>query len=480
MNLIENRILEHSYFFCKTIVEILRNKKFTNNTYNDIKDTIPILSIIEEYLTSSFVKIVNDFLISFKDVIVFIQIYCANSNPTLKKMLSFRQTCRYIFYLLPSLNLTSKPSTKSDLENMDELCKLIALNNLIQEVNQAYGLQSLLDFSCLEINLSGYYSIKYTDNFINSLNNELSKSSGFIHREFNPDTALTQVMQTLEDKSVMLKRILDYAQDLLDRPADVFEVTNEALNVNDHIIKGLMFSDENVNLKQAIEKPLNPQYRTRFRPLLCMKIDDVKRVFTTSWLIREAIEEICLNAFPYGTMPDEWENIPKLKELSLKIHQELTHQFEVEVAQRVQQKYMAKHDISGFNHVSLKKQKVPNTNRTVGQIDILAIDKENKIIYVIDAKCTKTKFFFQSFFNDKQSFMQYDVKLHDKVNWIAAHKNVVAQFFKLTSLDDYRVEGIFVSNSLIYFGFFSNTPIVPLDKLLSYFDKRDAKAILQS
>lgn len=480
MNLIENRILEHSYFFSKSVVKVLRNNKFNGSKYNDRNDIIHILSIIEEYLVSSFVKTVEGFLVSFNDVVVFIQLYCANPNPTLKKMLSFRQTCRYIFYLLPSLNLTSNQSTKSDLENMDKLCKLIALNNLIQEVNQAFGIQSLLDYSCLEIRLIGYYSINYTDIFVNSLNKELSKSSGIIKREFNPDTVLTQVMHTLEDNSEMLKRILDYAQDLLFSPAAVFEVTNETLNINDHIVKGLMFNDENVNLQQAIAKPLNPQYRTRFRPLLCLKIDGVKRVFTTSCLIREAIDEICLNAFPYGTMPEEWENVPQLKELSLKIHKELTLQFEIEVAKRVQERYLAKSDISGFNHVSLKKQKVPNTNRTVGQIDVLAIDKESKIIYVIDAKCTKTKFFFQTFFNDKQAFLQYDVKLHDKVNWINSHKNVVAQFFKLPSLDDYNVVGIFVSNSLIYFGFFSNTPIIPLDKLFSYFDKKDIKAIIQS
>lgn len=478
-NPIDERIIEHSYFFCKNIVVELRKNQYNAPSYTNKKDIISILSIIEKHLISQFSTIVEGFVTSFEDVVAFIQLYSASPNPTSKKMLSFRQTCRYIFYLLPSLNLKSESSKKTDLENMDEFCKLVAINNLIQELNQAYGIQSLLENSCLEITLCGYYSLKYTDSFVKSLNEELSKTTHLIHKEFFSENLYNQLMKILDDSSIPVKHIFDFTQDLLLRPADVFEVTNQVLNVDEPIIKGLTFDDDNVNLFQAIEKPLNPQFRTRFRPLICMNIDGHKRIFTTSWMVREALEEICTNLLPFGTLPSEWGKIDQLKKFALKAQNELGRQFENEVAKHIKKKYIAKNDISGFNHISLKREKVPNTNRSVGQIDIIAIDNTRRIIYVIDAKCNKTKFFFQTFLTDKQAFQQYEVKLTDKVNWIKNNKNVVAQYFKIDSLDDFSVEGFFVSNSLIYFGFFSNMPIIPLDKLMVYLDKKDIKVLLE-
>lgn len=393
-------------------------------------------------------------------------------------MQSVRQTCRYIFYLLPSLYLKSAPSTKTEVENMDEFCKLVAINFLIQELNQAYGIQSLIESSCLEITLNGYYSLKYTDSTIQRLNDELSKTTHIIHKEYFSEDLYNRLMKTLDESSIQVKHIFDFTQDLLHRQADVFEVTNQVLNVNDPIIKGLTFDNDNVNLFQAIEKPLNPQFRTRFRPLICMNIEGKKRTFTTSWMIIEALEEICTNLLPFGTLPSEWENIDHLKKIALEAQALLGRQFENKVAECIKEKYIAKNDISGFNHISLKKEKVPNTGRTIGQIDVIAIDETKKIIYVIDAKCTKTKFFFQTFLSDKEAFQKYEVKLVDKVNWVKSNKNIVAQFFKIDNLDDYLVEGIFVSNSLIYFGFFSDIPIIPLDRLLLYLEKRDRNVML--
>ena len=205
-------------------------------------------------------------------------------------MLSFRQTCRYIFYILPLLKLSSKQSDRKDIENINEFCKLIAINNLIQELNQAYGIQSLLNNSCLEITLDGYYSINYTDPFVRRLNAELSNSTNLIHKEFISENIFNRLMKTLDETSLHVKQIFDFTQDFWSSPADVFEVTDQTLDTDDPIIRGLTFDNDNANLLQAIEKPLNPQFRTRFRPLICLNIDGRKRIFTTSWMVREAIE----------------------------------------------------------------------------------------------------------------------------------------------------------------------------------------------
>lgn len=155
-------------------------------------------------------------------------------------------------------------------------------------------------------------------------------------------------------------------------------MTNEALNENDYIVKGLLFDTDNVNLLMAINKPYDSQYRTRFRPLICLNIDGHKRVFTTSWLLHEAMDEICNNLLPYAKLPEEWRNVVELKDLSKKAQESNGVEFEREVESIVKNHYLVKSDISGFNNISLKKAKVPNTNRGVGQIDLIVIDEDRK------------------------------------------------------------------------------------------------------
>ncbi len=97
---------------------------------------------------------------------------------------------------------------------------------------------------------------------------------------------------------------------------------------------------------------------------------------------------------------------------------------------------------------------------------------------MIDAKCTKTKFYFQSFTNDKSTFEDYSIKLSDKVEWIASHKTEVGKYFRINNIDEYTVEGIFVTNSLIYYNFFSVFPIIPLDRLILYIETLDRMCVI--
>ena len=133
---------------------------------------------------------------------------------------------------------------------------------------------------------------------------------------------------------------------------------------------------------------------------------------------------------------------------------------------------------SFLNNISLKKESVPGTTRKVGEIDFILIDYKRKVVYVIDAKCTKTKFYFQTFNKDKSTFKNYSVKLNDKVQWVSLHKSEVGKYFKMTNIEDYSVKGIFVTNSLIYYSFFSEFPIIPLDKLIKFIETSDRMCVV--
>lgn len=465
--------------YSKLLACQLLDEGYVAQIYEELEDTIKICEIAINCIINTFEKVVSMLLTSFKDVQEFIHIYSSFSNPTSKKPIIFRHTCRYIFAILPKLKLTSAPSANSDEHNMLELCKLIALTKLLHTFIQARSIQIIENTSCLKIILDSFVSVDYTSCKIIALNKELNDSTKLIHKSFASEDDFQSLMKTLENNSIALKTLLDYTSQLIDRRGDIFEVTREVVNCNgDPIIQGITFSLDNVNFREAIHSPYNTNFRTRFRPILQLNIDGATRYFSTPWMIVESMDEISTNLLPYGELPKGWEKIHDLKLLCKEVSQKAGSIFEDEVFKIIDPKYMVKRNITGFHTVSLKKQKVPNTNRKVGEIDFILIDKIRKIIFVIDAKCTKTKFYFQSFTKDKSTFEEYSIKLNDKVDWITSHKSDVGKFFKIRDISEYTVEGLFVTNSLIYYNFFSQFPIVPLDKVLCYIESLDRMCVI--
>jgi len=457
----------------------IKDEGFTAPEYNTTEEIIPICNIAINCLLNTFEQIVTELLTSFEDVREFIHIYSSFSNPTSKKTIIFRHTCRYILSILPKLKLTSERSSSSDEHNILELCKLIALTKLLHTFIQAKSLQIIENTTCLKIEINSFIDIEYTKQNIIALNSALEQSPHLIHKNFASEDDFKRLMSTLADNSPVLKTLLDYTTQFISKRGDIFEVTREVGKTdNDPIISGLTYTIENVNFYETVHSPYNIFHRTRFRPILQLNIDNEIRYFTTSWMIVETFDELSTNLIPYGELPKGWEKVHDLKQLCKDVTQQVGKLFEDEVFKVINPKYSVKRNISGFHNVSLKKQVVPNTKRKVGEIDFILIDNIRKIIFVIDAKCTKTKFYFQSFTNDKSTFEDYSIKLSDKVEWIASHKTEVGKYFRINNIDEYTVEGIFVTNSLIYYNFFSVFPIIPLDRLILYIETLDRMCVI--
>lgn len=457
----------------------IKDEGFSSKTYVEPNDIISICDLAINSLINTFEQVVTELLTSVEDVKEFMHIYSSSSNPTSKKPIIFRHTCSYILSVLPKLQLTSEPSEKEEEHKMMELCKLIALTKLLHSFIQAKSIQIIEQSVCLKIEIGLFIVLEYTKQEIITLNSTLANSVRLIHKNFASEEDFKDLMSTLEDNSPTLKTLFDYVSNLITRQADIFEVTREINNCkSDPIIEGLTFTIDNVNLYEAIHSPYKIFYRTRFRPILQLNIDGEVRFFTTPWMILETFDEISNNLLPYNELPEGWQRVHDLKQLCKKVTKQAGKLFEDEVFKIVDPQYIVKRNISGFHTVSLKKQVVPNTKRKVGEIDFIIIDTKRKIIFVIDAKCTKTKFYFQSFANDKDTFEKYSIKLNDKVEWISSHKNEVGKFFKVSNIHEYTVEGVFVTNSLIYYNFFSHFPIIPLDKLLSYIEESDRMCVI--
>lgn len=478
-NLIEDYVNTYYAGYAQLLVYQLKEEGFRNVKYEERNDILTICSIAENCLINTFEAVVVQLLTSFEDVKEFIHIYSYFSNPTNKKHISFRHTCRYILAIIPNLKLTSEPSLKPEDNKMFELCKLIAITNLLQSFIQAKAIQLIESEPCLSISINSFVNIDYTKDSLRTLNSTIANSYRPIHKNFSSEDDFSNLMSVLDRNSAALKTIFDYATQFVTKQADIFEVTREVnVDNNDPIISGLTFTIENVNLSEAIHSPYNTFHRTRFRPIIQLNIDGALHYYTTGWLLTEALDEICTNLIPYGDLPSGWEKVHELKLLSKELTKKLGTSFEDEVFKVISPLYNVKRNISGFHNISLKKAIVPNSKRKVGEIDFILIDSTKQIVYIIDAKCTKTKFYFQSFNNDKSTFQGYSIKLNDKVEWVATHIKDVGKFFRLSDLDQYSVEGLFVTNSLIYYSFFSDFPIIPLDKLIQFIKTSDRLCVL--
>lgn len=252
----------------------IKDEGFTAPEYNTTEEIIPICNIAINCLLNTFEQIVTELLTSFEDVREFIHIYSSFSNPTSKKTIIFRHTCRYILSILPKLKLTSERSSSSDEHNILELCKLIALTKLLHTFIQAKSLQIIENTTCLKIEINSFIDIEYTKQNIIALNSALEQSPRLIHKNFASEDDFKRLMSTLEDNSPVLKTLLDYTTQFISKRGDIFEVTREVGKTdNDPIISGLTYTIENVNFYETVHSPYNIFHRTRFRPILQLNID---------------------------------------------------------------------------------------------------------------------------------------------------------------------------------------------------------------
>lgn len=476
----DDTITGFGHFFLTELAKDLKKRGYNQGVYNNIESIYDILNLSIAYCSNLFESIVTNFLVCFNDVELFIHIYSEFKNVKNNKMIGFRQTCRYILSLLPILRLTSLQNDKKDEENIDELCKLIALNNLLQQFNQARAIQIMNEMCCLRIEITTIVKIEYTDNKIIQLNSLVAATHDLIHKNYLPEDITIDLMHLLDRLSPTMKIILDYTSQYIFETSTIIEVTREVNTTTDDIVKGFSFDVENVNLLESIKNPYDTNLRTRFRPILYLNIDGSKRAFISPWMVYEALHEISTNLLPYNELPKEWKGYYQLKDFSKNVSAKQGDNFEEEIYSYLKNDYnLVKKNITGFNNVSLKKQKVQGTNRKVGEIDFLLIDIYSKTIFIIEAKCTKTKYFLQSLAKDKSTFEEYSIKLTDKLNWISSNKDIVAKFFKLSNLSDFSVDAFFVSNSLVFYNFFSEYPIIPLDNMHLYLSTKNRFCMLQ-
>lgn len=220
--------------------------------------------------------------------------------------------------------------------------------------------------------------------------------------------------------------------------------------VND-FYKGLTISKSNCLPIMKCFYNNQDENRHIFRPILELSIDG--KIYNIighhKWL--ESMTLLSTNSFPFGLFPSEWKKHKKLKKFIHKVdntHDKLLENPILEILN--DKKILNDSNLESFvqpNGINI------NIKQDVGDIDILFIDQEHKLIYVCECKHNRSRFDMNNWKRDYKNFKDtYEGQLKRKTEWANSNKNVIQTHFKCTKninidLSEYDVRGIFIINS---------------------------------
>lgn len=224
-------------------------------------------------------------------------------------------------------------------------------------------------------------------------------------------------------------------------------------NFIDSFYKGLTLNkDVALSIEECFYK--NQDIRRHiYRPILEYKIDGkiFNIVGANKW--GESMVLLTTNCFPFGIFPEEWKENIDLKKFIEKIDN--THDKIVQLP--ITNILLAKNhpyeiDIKSF--ATYNKQNI-NIDNTIGDIDILFLDIQNKRIYVCECKHNRSRFDYNNWKRDYSNFKsKYESQLNRKVEWVKQNIEVIRNHFKFRGnnpidldINHFEVIGIFLINA---------------------------------
>ncbi len=490
-------------------IEEFRKSGFAKKVYTDFEETSNAVRKLIELLVTLFISEVSK-MKSSKDVLEFVRQYDA-SNKIVEGDVAFKHLCKSIFVILPKLKLSSTASSVFHNQHYD-ISMLMNIHSSIMMLCQVYGIllatqQGIVALIVSENGWSFHFSNDeyYEKNTRFQLAIKNGALNGYCDKNFVSESFIEtyrKVFNSVEEE--LYQRIFNstfiYDAHKLKEiqfigllrgsipQQGIIDVTDIVLN-NKHnpCIKGLLFDDDNSDLLMSFLKPHNPKYRTRFRPILKVNIDDSDRYITTQSIYFEAITQLATGQFAHNDLPEEWQGVKVLKDKAKTIFKQHSITLEDIIEQFLQNSnYSYLRNVTSIANVSCVKAPVfingsTVDNKTVGEIDYIIIDDNSKSIYVVDAKFLKPTFFYMTFPVDADKFRKvggYENKLEHKIQWITNNINLLSTQLNKPVLMDYNVDGFFVTDNLVYYSLFSKFPIIPVSNLLEYISSNNRYCFL--
>lgn len=494
------------------------NSKYSQDTEINKCNVIDICDLCIETLVQDFTTLLDRYR-NPQDIFQFIQLYSelATEKQRTEDMLILMQMCRYIFMLIPKLELSYGAASMIDIEKKD-FSDLLYISKMIDTLAQQRAIQMMSKECIFQLERNEYaFALTYLDdsfanvhtllkqaiqgkrlfqkhcftsNLLRTFSNELYNAFGNVTDKLNDTIFNTQStgicidnISFIEFKEILEGRIPERIQ--LFRVINVSKLFIEYPNNN--FLQGLTFSSDNSDINAAIKKPYDINIRTRFRPIIEFHIDGITEYYIAPYMFQEATEEICGNLLPFKEMPEEWSKTQEIINFSNSLFRQHDKWLEELVREILELKgFPYLRNKESINNISLLKAisyigSNCYSNCRVGEIDFVAMNISKQTIYVIDAKHMKTRYHLQSFAADQSRFCKekgYEDKLSFKVDWIEKHLSDIGKEFKC-NCSSFSVQGLFVTETFVYYSMHSKFPIIPIAYLERYFNSNDKICFLR-
>lgn len=188
-----------------------------------------------------------------------------------------------------------------------------------------------------------------------------------------------------------------------------------------------------------------------FRPILELSIDGKLYNIIGHYKWLESMTLLTTNSFPFGLFPNEWKKHKELKRFIHKVDNTHDKLLENPITEILNDKnFLNDSNLESFvqpNGINI------NIKQDIGDIDILFIDQEYKLIYVCECKHNRSRFDMNNWKRDYSNFKtKYESQLARKTEWAENNKDVIQTHFNCTKninvdLSEYDVRGIFIINA---------------------------------
>lgn len=298
----------------------------------------------------------------------------------------------------------------------------------------------------------------------------------FVHEDLQRHNSNVQLSNSLIDFKVLLKNELNVDYDIL---TSFINQKHHHANYNYSITKinpliqglheelgyskeflmnfygGLTISYKNVlSIEECILKNQDSR-RFIFRPILQYSIDnDIYNVVGyNKWL--ESISILSINSFPFGQYPEEWKIHDPVKKFVQKITDEHDSILEAPIVDFLKSKNI-KVDGNIKSFKTKQGNNIPIEYKGLGEIDLIFIHEQHKIIYVGECKHNRSRFDMNNWKRDYSNFVnKYESQLSNKEKWINENLSIVKEHFEVKYNCSLDFEGYIVKAA-----FFINAPTV--------------------
>ncbi|MBR4518867.1 MAG: hypothetical protein IKO65_07695, partial [Victivallales bacterium] len=172
-------------------------------------------------------------------------------------------------------------------------------------------------------------------------------------------------------------------------------------------------------------------------------------------------KRVIFNLFNNGLHPFDLSGFPHIKQEVEAIHKVRDRELEnriYQIACRVLGQNMAIKNLKNFQSISPKLDKFPEC----GEIDLLAVNSERRIVYVVDAKNQHNVRTPSGISRENDRFFGNNghvEQLKKKTQYIVDNLPVFLNYFSIHSSNGWRVQNAFVSDKMFISGFLEGNDI---------------------